>query len=112
MPDSFDVHPVAACAQRISDDLLDLAAVPVELMTTGDKAAALVAVTTAADQLAALRLRLLAAADDLAVDTGARDAAAWLAHETRRDRSEQQRDLRLGAELSQRWQRVGDGLGA
>jgi hypothetical protein len=46
----------------------------------------------------------------VAADAGARDAGAWLAHQTRRDRGEQQRDRRLGEALTQRWQRVGDGL--
>src|SRR3954452_15194473 len=110
MPESFDAHPVAAFARRIRDDLADIAAVPVEMMAAADKATTLVAVSIAADELAALRLRLLAAADDVAAEVGARDAGAWLAHETRGDRSEQQRDLRLGRDLADRWRGVEDGL--
>ena len=110
MPEAFGAHPVVACAERVGQELAEIAEVPVELMSAADKAAALVAVSTAADQAAALRLRLLASADDVAADAGARDAGAWLAHQTRRDRGEQQRDLRLGEALAQRWQRVGDGL--
>jgi hypothetical protein len=110
MPESFGSHPVLACAERIGHELAEIAAVPVEFMSTDEKAAALVAVSAAADQADALRLRLLAASDDVAADAGARDAAAWLAHQTRGDRSEQQRDLRLGTALAERWQQVGSGL--
>jgi hypothetical protein len=107
---SFGVHPVVACTERMNQELREIADVPVEFMSADDKAAALVALSTAADPPATLRLRLLASADDVAAEAGARDAAAWLAHETRGDRHEQQRDLRLGRALAQRWQRVGDAL--
>jgi hypothetical protein len=101
---------VVACAQQIADVLNGITSVPVELMSSGDKADALIEVTKATGRLEALRLRLLAASDDVAVDVGARDAGAWLAHETRADRREQQRDLRLGQALADRWQQVGAGL--
>lgn len=110
MPDSFGTHPVVACAARIADDLSAIADVPVELMGAEEKAAALVAVSATAGRLEALRLRLLAASDDVAAEAGARDAGAWLAHETRGDRREQQRDLRLGAALAERWHRLASGL--
>ncbi len=110
--DSLGAHPVVACAARLSEELAAIAEVPVELMSAEDKAAALVAVSATVDQAQALRLRLLAASDDVAVGAGARDAGAWLAHEVRGDRREQQRDLRLGEALARRWQRVGDGLAA
>jgi hypothetical protein len=101
--ESLGGHPVLACVQQLRTDLAAIADVPVELMGREEKAAALVAVSTAADQVEALRLRLLAASGDVADDAGARDAGAWLAHETRGDRREQQRDLRLGVDLAERW---------
>jgi len=110
MPESFGTHPVVACAARIAEDLTAIADVPVELMGADEKAAALLAVNATAGQLEALRLRLLAASDDVAAESGARDAGAWLAHETRGDRREQQRDLRLGAALAERWHRLASGL--
>jgi hypothetical protein len=112
MPHSSARHPVLACAARISEDLSTIADVPVELMSADDKAAALLAVSATASQVEALRLRLLAASDDVAAESGARDAGAWLAHETRGDRREQQRDLRLGTSLAERWRRLGAGLAA
>ena len=110
MPESFGTHPVVACAERIADELSAIADVPIELMSADDKAAALTTLSTTADRLEALRLRLLAASDDVAAESGARDAGAWLAHVTRRDRREQQRDLRLGTALGERWQQVAAGL--
>ncbi|HEY0904932.1 MAG TPA: DUF222 domain-containing protein [Marmoricola sp.] len=110
MSEAFGQHPVVACAERVGQELAELAVVPVELMSAEDKSAALAAVSAASDRVAALKLRLLASADDLAARDGARDAGAWLAHEVRGDRHEQQRDLRLGEALSRRWRRLGDGL--
>lgn len=110
--DPYDVHPVLACARQLSDELAAIADVPVELMSVEDKAAALVTVAATADRVEALRLRLLAAADDVAAEAGARDAGAWLAHESRGDRREQQRALRLGLALAERWQRLGVALAA
>lgn len=110
MSEAFGQHPVVACAERVGQELAEIADVPVEFMSAEEKAAALVAVSAAADRVAAIKLRLLASADDVAAGAGARDAGAWLAHEARSDRHEQQRDLRLGEALSRRWQRLGDGL--
>ncbi|RNM16318.1 HNH endonuclease signature motif containing protein [Nocardioides pocheonensis] len=110
--DAYGVHPVLACARHVSDEVGAIADVPVELMGADDKAAALVAISATADRLEALRLRLLASADDVAAECGARDAGAWLAHEVRADRSEQQRALRLGVALAERWQAVATALAA
>jgi hypothetical protein len=110
MPESFGTHPVVACAARVAEDLSAIADVPVELMGTEEKAAVLVAVSATVGRLEALRLRLLAASDDVAAEAGARDAGAWLAHETHGDRREQQRDLRLGTALADRWPCLATGL--
>ncbi|WP_148046773.1 HNH endonuclease signature motif containing protein [Nocardioides pocheonensis] len=112
MPESCGDHPVLACAERVTDELAAIATVPVELMSTSDKAAALLAVTEMTERAQALRLRLLAAADDVALEAGARDAGAWLAHHARDDRRDLQRELRLGSALAERWQRVGTALGS
>jgi hypothetical protein len=108
--DSSASHPVVAFAARLSDALASIADVPVELMPTEEKAAALVSLTSTAGQLEALRLRLLAASDDVAADAGARDAGGWLAHETRADRGGQRRACLLGVALSERWHEVAAGL--
>ena len=53
---------------------------------------------------------MLAAADDVAVEEGARDVAAWLAHRDRRDRAETRRDLRLARALGNRWHQTARAL--
>ncbi|HEX2894665.1 MAG TPA: DUF222 domain-containing protein [Marmoricola sp.] len=110
MLDSSGAHPVLACVQRVAEELAGITDVPVEYLGTSEKADTLVALTAVAAQLDALRLRLLAAADDVAARDGARDPGAWLAHETRGDRREQQRDHRLGAALADRWHHLAVGL--
>jgi hypothetical protein len=52
--------------------------------------------------VAALKLRVLRCADDVAADVGARDAGAWLAHETQLDRGPVRRDLELATVLAER----------
>ncbi|HEX2894788.1 MAG TPA: DUF222 domain-containing protein [Marmoricola sp.] len=110
MLDSSGAHPVLACVQRVAEELCGITDVPVEYLGTTEKADALVALAAVTAQLDALRLRLLAAADDVAARDGARDPGAWLAHETRGDRREQQRDHRLATGLAVRWHQVATGL--
>ena len=71
-------------------------------MSTADKRDALLALGGLGDRLEELRLRVMAAADDVAADEGARDAAAWVAHHGRLDRGEQRRRLRLATALDRR----------
>ncbi len=52
----------------------------------------------------ALLLRVLATADDVAIESGARSAATWLAHETRTGYAAAARAGRLAAALDARWQ--------
>lgn len=103
-------HPVAACADLVTEALDGLADVPVELLSPTEKAAALVRWARIADQAKAVQLRLLAVSDDVAADEGARDAGAWLAHHTRSDRGARRRDLRLSEALAQRWTRLSTAL--
>jgi hypothetical protein len=56
--------------------------------------------------VAALRLRVMACADDVAAEAGARDPGAWLAHEARLDRGPVRRDAELATALTQRWARL------
>jgi hypothetical protein len=58
-------HPILACTQDITTALLEL--------------------TRAERQLAELKRRAMASAQDLAVEDGARDIAAWIAPRTRAD---------------------------
>jgi hypothetical protein len=71
-------------------------------MSVDEKGSALLALSSVIDRAEELRMRVLATADDLAAEEGARDAAAWLAHHARLDRGECRRSLRLGRSLEQR----------
>ena len=60
-------------------------------------------------QLSALKLRVMAVADDVALAEGARDVAALLAHHTRGDYGANRRDLALAEALDRRWHGVAAG---
>jgi hypothetical protein len=93
------VHPIVECAGDISAALKGVRGVEPVFMGTAEKEAALLALAEARSQLDALRARVLAAADDVGEAHGLRDAAAWLAVQTRTTRREARRDLALGRAL-------------
>jgi len=95
------VHPIIECAADLRAALSDVASVEPVFMETGDKQAALVALTEIRSQLDAVTVRLLAASDDVGEAHGLRDAAAWLAVQTRTTRRETRRDLALGRALEE-----------
>src|SRR5687767_4866439 len=92
-------HPVVAAAAALEAALKDVADVSPAFMATREKKSALLALDRVASQLEELRLRVVAAADDVAVAEGARDVAVLLAHHDRRDRGDARRDLRLARAL-------------
>jgi hypothetical protein len=77
-------------------------------MDTGEKQAALVLVTGAVEQLRALQARLLATTDEVALDAGARNPAAWAELNLRADYRDTARAMRLGEALERRWRVVGE----
>ena len=101
---------MTVAAVAVEAALKDVADLDPTFMPTTEKKSALLALDRASAQLEELRLRVMAAAEDVAVDEGARDAAAWLAHHGRRDRWEARRDLRLARALDTRWRTVGRAL--
>ncbi|WP_240617192.1 HNH endonuclease signature motif containing protein [Nocardioides speluncae] len=76
-------------------------------MRTSEKADALLALARLETQLAALRLKVMATSDDVAADAGARDVAAWLAHESRGAPAACRAEQHLAAALDSRWTRLG-----
>lgn len=90
------MHPIIECASDISAALKAARSVEPAFMTTAEKESALVTLTEARSQLDALTARVLAAADDVGEAHGLRDAAAWLAVETRTTQREARRELALG----------------
>ena len=97
------VHPVLACADTIGTALKETADVQVTFMDPADKRAALLALTRLEAQLSALKLRVMAVSDDVALAEGARDVAALLTHHTRTDFAANRRDLALAQALDRRW---------
>jgi hypothetical protein len=92
-------HPILAAASDVRSTLKAVADANPTFMATGEKAAALCELVAAEAQLAELRLRILADARDLAADTAAKDAAGWLAHQTRTRYADARADLRLAEAL-------------
>ncbi|GAB3038701.1 hypothetical protein GCM10011376_33950 [Nocardioides flavus (ex Wang et al. 2016)] len=90
------MHPIIDCLCDIASALKVAHGVEPAFMRTAEKESALVALAEARSQLDALAARVLAASDDVGEAYGLRDAAAWLAVETRTTRHEARRDLALG----------------
>lgn len=103
-------HPVLAATAALVAALKGVADVDPTFMATRDKRAALLSLARASAQLDALRLRITAAADDVAAVDGARDVAAWLSHQERLDRGHTRRDLRVARALDDRWHQVARAL--
>jgi hypothetical protein len=95
------VHPIIECAVDLQEALKGVASIEPAFMATVEKQSALVALAEARSQLDALTVRVLAASDDVGQAHGLRDAAAWLAAQTRATQREARRDLALGRALEQ-----------
>ncbi len=103
-------HPLLACLAHLHDGLKTVRDVQPVFLTTAEKAEALRQLVTVGSELAELRMRTIAAAGDVAEDHGARDVAAWLAHETRTDVRGARVEQHLATALDSRWTRVAAGL--
>ncbi|WP_165354208.1 HNH endonuclease signature motif containing protein [Nocardioides glacieisoli] len=103
-------HPILVATDLIDEALKTVADTNPAFMATADKAAALRELATLESRLAELRMRILADADDLAAESGARDAAGWLADSTRTRLEDARADLRLAVALDRRWQTLGAAL--
>ncbi|MCW2738160.1 HNH endonuclease signature motif containing protein, partial [Nocardioides sp.] len=92
-------HPIVAVVSDVRALLKAVAGANPTFMSVEEKATALTELVRAEGQLAELRLRVLAGAGDLADSTGAKDAAAWLAHRTRTRFGDARADLALASAL-------------
>lgn len=110
--DRPSLHPILACAESVDAALTEVAAVDATFMRPEDKRAALLHLTHLENQLTSLRLRVMAASDDVAQNDGARDVAAWVAHHARTDEGAERRDLALAEMLDRSWGQVGSALTA
>lgn len=98
-------HPLLAAARVIGEALDAVAGSEPLYLSSADKQELLVELSRSSSRLAGLRARALAVGDDVAVETGSRSAAAWLAVECRFSLREAVRAERVGAGLG-RWSRV------
>jgi len=105
----LEEHPLLRCLASVDEALDDASELDPAFLPTRDKARALRAVDRELARLEGLRLRLLAASGDVAVDMGARSAGVWLAGESRTGAANGVRAQRL-AEALGRWPEVGRAL--
>ena len=105
-------HPVLSSLVAVDAALDELAGVDPIFMTTADKKAAMILGAKVRARLDAVQMAVVAAADDVAVETGARSVAAWLATETRDSHAHARQVERLGQALGCRWRQAGEALAA
>jgi hypothetical protein len=101
-------HPVLSAYAAIDAAFDEITHVDPAYMTIEQKKAALTSSARARARAEAWELRLLAASDDIAEETGARSTATWVANETRDAHGAIRRRASLAAALDQRWTRVAD----
>lgn len=102
----MEEHPFLRSLASIEAALDDAGELDPSFLSTADKARALRAVERELARLQGLRLRLIAAAEDVAADEGARSAGVWLAAEARDSPASGLRSQRL-ADALERWPEVG-----
>jgi hypothetical protein len=105
-------HPLVRCAEELGAALDRVDDVDPMYMPTPAKAAALVELARISSRVQVLLGRVLAGADDVALDDGARSAAAWLAHRTRTSYGPAAAAVGLGEALDGRWQQLGAAVSA
>lgn len=108
----FPTHPVLRVAGEVRELVKSVAGVDPGWMSTPDKAAALLELGRARDELAAVWMRVAAEADEVAADSGARDVGAWFAVEAGADRGRVRGDVRTAVALATRWREVEAALAA
>lgn len=102
-PQSTLDHPVLTCARELDAALDRVAGIDPTYMSTPAKAVALKELSRISERTRGLLLRVLANADAVALDQGARSAADWLAHETKAVRGPAVAAGRLAEALDERW---------
>ncbi|MGH3413237.1 MAG: DUF222 domain-containing protein [Marmoricola sp.] len=105
-----DRHPVLRFADALAASLDKAHAVEPAFMSASEKREALVTLHRQERRLVALRLKILAVSDDVTEETGARDAAVWLAHHTLTENGPNAADLRLAVALDKRWSHLAAAL--
>ena len=109
--DRASAHPVLGCVEAMTGALKETVDVELMFMAPADKRSALLGLARVETQLVALKLRLMAVSDDVALAEGARDVAALVTQHTRGDFGANRRDLALAQALDTRWHQVTTALG-
>ena len=104
------VPAILTCAADLSEALTKVRDAQPIFLTTPEKAAALQALVAVEAQVQELRLRVMAAAGDLADQTGSHDVAAWLATTTRVHVKDARREQKLATALDRRFPAVAAGM--
>ncbi|HET9996548.1 MAG TPA: hypothetical protein VFQ17_03480 [Nocardioides sp.] len=95
--------------ERVVDEL---AAIGPEFRSAGERREFLLRVARVKARVVAEELRVLAASDDIAEETGDRSTAVWLAQQTREAHGAVRRHAALATALGGRWTRIADALAA
>lgn len=96
------VHPIIGALTDIAESVKSVADVNPTFMSPAQKAEALTGLAELENQLAELKMRVLADADDLAASSGARDVSGWLAHHTHIRRQDANAQCNLAVALERR----------
>ena len=105
-------HPVLTALAAMEAVLDEVAQVEPVYMSLAEKQTALLRSARVRGRVEALEMRVLAAADDVAMETGDRSTASWMATATRDSRGSVQRRQALAKALDTRWRQVGAALAA
>lgn len=111
MTETLTQHPVLACVAELRAVLDRSGDVQPHYLTAEQKGAALRDLAAIEAQVTALRLGVMAVADDTAATAGARDVAAWWSHQTRAEPAAARADARLARSLDRDRPRVSRALG-
>ena len=96
-------HPVLGCVAEVAAAVKGVADVEPVFMSPAQKEAALARLTVASSMVEALRMRVIAGADDLAEQVGSRDVSTLLSARSRTSRVGTRRAERLARDLDTRW---------
>ncbi len=102
-------HPWVDCVAEVAAvlDRATAASGSAIFLPTADKAWVLESLSASRERIEGLLLTVMAAADDVAAETGARSVADWLAHRTHSDYGPLARRARLADAVDQRWPLLG-----
>ncbi|HET7682882.1 MAG TPA: DUF222 domain-containing protein [Marmoricola sp.] len=105
-------HPLLTCVAELGSTLDDAAQLQPTFLSADEKATAMRELAAVEARVVALRMRVMAVADDTAEKTAARDVAAWWSHETRSEPDAARADERLARSLDRDRPRVAEALAA